>query len=171
MPLVRRSVRLDRKRVDRLDRSAGANGQFTVTAKAERPKFLIVAEIFILAQSCAILIMIYFAALATPDSTIQLTGESMRVGDIRLEALIILALALALSIYIGLGLWRGNPIAKHLFVGLFVMIAILETYVRGAFIEIPLVVLVCGVVGWYFYAKSNVRSFFDRQDKRPHNLV
>lgn len=151
----------------RLDRSVGVNGRFTVTVKTERPKFLIVAELFLLVQSCAILIMIYFAALATPDSTIQLTGEPMRVGDIRLKALIVLALALAFSIYVGLGVWRGNPIARHLFVGLFVMIVFLETFVRGAFIEIPLVVLVCGVVGWYFYAKSNVRSFFDRQNKHP----
>ena len=138
----------------------GVNGRLPMTVKAERPKLLILAELFVLVQSCAILIMIYFAALATPDSTIQFTGEPMRVGDIRLKALIVLALALALSIYVGLGVWRGDPIARHLFVGLFVMIVLLETFIRDAFIEIPLVVLVCGVVGWYFYGKSNVRSFF-----------
>lgn len=138
-----------------------------MTAKTERPKFLIVAELFVLVQICAILIMIYVAALATPDSTIQLTGEPMRVEDIRLTALIVLALALMFLIYVGLGVWRGNAIARHLFVGLFVMIVFLQTFIREAFVEIPLVVLVCGVVGWYFYAKSNVKCFFSRQDKHP----
>lgn len=121
------------------------------------------AEILIVVQSCAILVMIYVATLATPDSTIQLTGESMRVGDIRLKALIVLAIGLAYLIVIGLGIWRGNPIARHLFVGSFVMLALVETYVRGAYIEIPFVVLACGIVGWYFYAKPNVVRFFDRQ--------
>lgn len=136
-----------------------------MTAKAGRPKLLIVAELFVLVLSCAILVMIFFAALATPDSTVQLTGEPMRVGDIRLKALIVLALALMFSIYVGVGVWRGSSIARHIFVGLFVMIVFLETFVRGAFVEIPLVVLVCGVVGWYFYGKLNVRRFFERQDK------
>lgn len=138
-----------------------------MTARHERPTFLILAELFVLVQSCAILIMIYFAAFATPDSTIQLTGEPMRVGDIRHKAFIVLALALAFSIYVGLGVWRGNPIARHFFVGLFVMVMFIQTFVREAYVEIPVVILVCGVVGWYFYAKSNVRRYFDRRDKHP----
>jgi hypothetical protein len=107
--------------------------------------------------------MIYIATLATPDSTIQLTGDSMRVGDIRLKALMVLTFGLAFSIVVGFGIWRGNSIARHLFVGSFVMLVCVETYVRGAYIEIPFVVLACGIVGWYFYAKPNVIRFFNRR--------
>ena len=47
------------------------------------------------------------------------------------------------------------------------MVMFIQTFVREAYVEIPVVILVCGVVGWYFYAKSNVRRYFDRRDKHP----
>jgi len=112
-------------------------------------------------QICVLLIAIYIAIFATPESTFQITDESMVVGDVRMELFVVLVLWLAFTAYVGLGLWHGNSITRHVFVGSLVAILLIETFIRREFIELPLVVLTCGIVAWYFYAKPNVKQFFE----------
>ena len=132
-----------------------------MTEKAKRPLFLVIAVLFIGAQICALFAALYIAILATPESTFQITDEAMVVGDVRTELVVVLVLWLAISAYVGLGLWRGNSIARHIFFGTLVAILLIETFIRRAFIELPLVALTCGIVAWYFYARPNVKQYFE----------
>ncbi len=132
-----------------------------MTVKAKRPVFLAVIVLIIAVLILLLLGSIYIAIFATPDSTFQIIGESMLMSDVRTELLAILTLWLAISAYSGLGLWRGNSIARHVFFGLLIAMMSVETYVRQALNELPLLVLTCGLVAWYLYAKPSVKRFFE----------
>lgn len=132
-----------------------------MTEKAKRPIFLVITVLIVAAQICALFVALYIAIFATPESTFQITDESMVVGDVRTELVVVLVLWLAFTAYVGLGLWRGNSITRHVFVGSVVAILLIETFIRRAFIELPLVALTCGIVAWYFYARPNVKQYFE----------
>ena len=103
----------------------------------------------------------YVAIFATPDSTFQLTGESMLMKDVRLKFLAILLIWLVTTVCTGLGLWRGISVARLLFLCLLVVVLLVETFARHRLIELPLVATVTGLVAWYLYAKPNVKLFFE----------
>jgi hypothetical protein len=81
--------------------------------------------------------------------------------DVRFELLAVLLVWLATTVYTGLGLWRGNSIARLLFLFLLVAVLLVETFVRQRYIELPLVAAISGLVAWYLYAKPNVKLFFE----------
>jgi len=112
-------------------------------------------------QACVLLLPLYIAIFATPDSTFQLTDESMLMKDVRFELIVVLVVWLATTVYTGLELWRGNSIARILFLFLLAVVLLVETLARQRLVELPLVVAISGLVAWYLYAKPNVKLFFE----------
>ncbi len=132
-----------------------------MTDQIKRPAFVVVFVLLTAAQACVLLLPIYIAIFATPDSTFQLTGDSMLMEDVRFELLAVLLIWQVVTVYVGLGLWRGNSIARHVFFCLLVVVLLVETFARQRFIELPLVAIMSGLVAWYLYAKPNVKLFFE----------
>ena len=58
-----------------------------MTRMIKRPTFVVVFVLLTVVQACVLLIPIYIAIFATPDSTVQLTGESKVLKDVRFELL------------------------------------------------------------------------------------
>lgn len=85
----------------------------------------------------------------------------MRIGDVRLAILAGLALWFAFTVSVGLGLWRGNSLARHAFLAISAIVLLFVVLVRQRYVELPFVILVCGLVAWYLYAKPSVRKFFE----------
>ena len=127
----------------------------------KRPVIVAIAALLVALKALLLLIPLYIAAFATPDSTIQLIGDPVRIGDVRLEILVGLALWFAFTVYVGLGLWRGNSFARHAFLAILAIVLLVVVIVRQRYVELPLVFLVCGLVAWYLYAKPSVRQFFE----------
>ena len=85
----------------------------------------------------------------------------MLVNDVRVELIAVLLVWLATTVYAGLGLWRGNSIARLLFLLLLIVVLLVETIACQRLMELPLVAAIPGVVAWYLYAKPNVKRFFE----------
>ena len=85
----------------------------------------------------------------------------MLMKDVRFELLAILLVWLATTVYTGVGLWRGNSIARLLFLFLLVAVLLVETFARQRLMELPVVAAISGLVAWYLYAKPNVKLFFE----------
>ena len=126
----------------------------------KRPILVTIAALIVALKAILLLMPIYIATFATPDSTFQLIGDSVRVGDVRLEILTGLILWLVLTVYVALGLWRGNSIARHAFFALLAVVLLVVVLARQRYIELPILLLAYGLVAWYLYAKPNVRRFF-----------
>ena len=132
-----------------------------MTRKIKRPTFVVVFVLLTVVQTCVLLLPLYIAIFATPDSTFQLTDESMLMKDVRFELIAVLLVWLATTVCAGLGLWRGNSIARLLFLFLLVVALLVETFARQRLIELPLVAIMSGLVAWYLYTKPNVKLFFE----------
>lgn len=85
----------------------------------------------------------------------------MLMKDVRFELIAVLLVWLATTVYAGIGLWRGNSIARLLFLVLLVAVLLVETFVRQRLMELPVVAAISGLVAWYLYAKPNVKLFFE----------
>ena len=85
----------------------------------------------------------------------------MLMKDVRFELMAVLLVWLATTVYAGLELWRGNSIARLLFLFLLIVVLLVETFVRQRLMELPLVAAISGLVAWYLYAKPNVKLFFE----------
>ena len=85
----------------------------------------------------------------------------MLMENVRFELIAVLLLWLATTVYTGLELWRGNSIARLLFLFLLVVVLLVETFARQRLMELPLVAAISGLVVWYLYAKPNVKLFFE----------
>ncbi len=112
-------------------------------------------------KACLLLIPIFVAIFATPDSTVQFIGDSMRIGDIRFRLLAVLLVWLALTIFVGVGLLRGNSIARHIFLIMLAVILMALIVMRQRYVELPIVFFVFGLATWYLYVRPNVRKFFE----------
>lgn len=129
---------------------------------AKRPTIVSILAVVLLAQAVLLLILFFLAILVTPDSTIQIIGESAPMAEVRFEILATLIILFALSAYLGWGLWRGSSTARHIFFSSLVALILIETVAREAMTESPFIALVFAFVGWYFYTKPEVKRFFDR---------
>jgi len=127
----------------------------------KKPVLVRIAALLVALKAIMLLVPIYIATFATPDSTFQLIGDSVRVGDFRLEILTGLILWLVVAVYVALGLWRGNSIARHAFFVLLAAVLLVVVLARQRYIELPIMLLAYGLIAWYLYAKPNVRGFFE----------
>lgn len=127
----------------------------------KRPFLVSVFVLLVVFKACLLLIPIFVTILATPESTLQLIGDSMLIGDVRYKLLAVLIAWTVFTAYVGVGLWRGKSIARHFFLALLLVLLLMAVVLRQRYIELPLVVAVSGLVVWYLYAKPNVRSFFE----------
>ena len=83
------------------------------------------------------------------------------MGEVRLKVLSMLLFWFAFAAYVGPGLWRGYPMARHVAFATYAGVPLVFLVFHRAWSEIPWLIIFCAIVGGYFYAKPNVREFFD----------
>lgn len=74
----------------------------------KRPAFITIFTLLVAVKVCGLLVLIFIAIFATPDSTLQINEDRILIGDARIKILVILMLWLLFSVYIGLGSLRGS---------------------------------------------------------------
>jgi len=128
---------------------------------ATRPTFVAIVAVILIAQAVFSLALFLFVTLVTPDSTIQIIGDSAPMADVRFEILSTLFILIVVSAYVGRGMWRGDSTARHIFFSSLLALLLIETFARQAMTELPLTGLILALVVWYLYKKPNVKLFFE----------
>jgi hypothetical protein len=130
---------------------------------ATRPAFVAIVAIvavILIAQTVFSLVLFLFVTLVTPDSTIQIIGDSAPMAEVRFEILSTLFILIVFSAYVGRGMWRGDSTARHIFFSSLLALLLIETFARQAMTELPLTGLILALVVWYLYKKPSVKLFF-----------
>ena len=127
---------------------------------ATRPTFVAIVAVVLIAQTVFSFVLFLFVTLVTPDSTIQIIGDSAPMAEVRFEILSTLFILIVVSAYVGRGMWRGDSTARHIFFSSLLALLLIETFARQAMTELPLTGLILAFVVWYLYKKPNVNLFF-----------
>jgi peptidoglycan/LPS O-acetylase OafA/YrhL len=127
----------------------------------KRP-FIIGAFALILSGQALLLPIIFVVLLLMPStSPVTYNGVGTSIGEVRLQLLSALGIWFAFAAYVGPGLWKGNPIARHVAFATYAGLPLIFFAFHQAWKEIPWLLICCAVVGGYLYVKPNVREFFE----------
>ena len=134
------------------------------TEQRKRP-FVLRVFAFILCGQALLLPILFLAVLLTPaTSPVNYNGVEVPIGDVRFQMLGSMLVWFAIAAYIGPGLWRGNPIARHVAFGTYVAIPLAMVIAYRRWSEISWLIFCYLIVGTYLYAKPNVRRFFQSDE-------
>ncbi len=129
--------------------------------KRKRP-FVLGVFAFILSAQALLLPIMFLVFLLTPStSPITYNGVEVPMGEVRLEVLGTILIWFAFAAYVGPGLWKGNPMARHVAFATYAVVPLIYITFHQAWTEIPWLILCCAIVGGYLYAKPNVCDFFE----------
>ncbi|RLA46150.1 MAG: hypothetical protein DRR42_18675 [Gammaproteobacteria bacterium] len=129
--------------------------------RRKRPFVLAVIAVILSGQAVILPILFFIFVFSPSNSPITYNGEQVLMGQVRFEVVGTIMIWFAIAAYVGPGLWKGNPMARHVAFGTYAGLPLIFIIVQQAWAEIPWLIFCCAIVGWYLYVKPNVRGFFE----------